>query len=236
MLRAMWAIISVMAVANLLAILGFAGWLTASGRLDSERVERLRVMLAETTDEERDRLDEEVADAAEQAEIDRAAARVGTLPLPSEDKIRTGDRIEEVARQRFQRLERETNDLFASLRRERQELDQIREEFEAERDAWQVMRDEVEERESSEQFRKAVSLLGSVKADQAKAMLISIINGGEIDQAVAYINALEARAASKVLASFEKDDPNLAAELLERVRLLGTEEAREEAIDQEGDA
>ncbi|MEM8835409.1 MAG: hypothetical protein AAGD00_06275 [Planctomycetota bacterium] len=236
MLRALWAIISVLAVANLLAILGFAGWLTASGRLDPDRVERLRVMLAETTDEERDRLDDEVTQAVEQAELDKAAARVGTLPLPAEDRIRTGDRIEEVARQRYQRLERETNDLFASLRRERQELDQIREEFQAERDAWQAMREAVEARQSSEQFQKAVSLLGSVKADQAKAMLTSIITGGDVDQAVAYVNAMEPRAASKVLASFEKDDPNLAAELLERVRLLGTESVAETPIDEEGDA
>ena len=61
-MRNLWTIASVLAIANLFAIGSFVGWLGASGRLDRERFDDLKRMLAETPQEREDRLTTEVAE------------------------------------------------------------------------------------------------------------------------------------------------------------------------------
>ena len=79
------------------------------------------------------------------------------------------------------------------------------------------------EQEGSEQFSKAVKLYQSLKPPVAKAMMSTLIQGNAIDTVVAYLNALQTRKASQIVAEFENDDPTLAADLLERIKHLGTE-------------
>ena len=59
MVKSLWIIISTLAIANLLALIGFGAWLHTSDRLDGERLERVRRIFAETRAAEQTRLDEE---------------------------------------------------------------------------------------------------------------------------------------------------------------------------------
>lgn len=221
MIRSLWTIITVLAMANLLALAGLAGWLVSSGRLDTERVNEIRDMFSETIEEQENRL------AAEQRELDKAAAeaeaeqRALIPPLTAADRLRTINESEEVARQRMDRLTRDVRDLQRTLDRERAALDERIAEFEEERDQFFLMRSRISEIEGEEQFLKAVAHLQAQKPARARDMLQALMDSGDTDQAVAYLNAMSARQAAKVIGSFE--DPAVAADLLERLRTRGTE-------------
>ncbi len=51
-MKRIWTIISILALANVLAIGGFVGWLQTSGRLNKDRMQRLRELFAPTITEE----------------------------------------------------------------------------------------------------------------------------------------------------------------------------------------
>ena len=80
-MKTLLKLVLVLAVANLLAVAGFVGWLFASGRVDGDRVTRVRDIFRPTIAEEQASL----ADAATTAaEADRLAAdelRIRGLPL-----------------------------------------------------------------------------------------------------------------------------------------------------------
>lgn len=222
MVRSIWIVISTMAIANLFLIAGFVGWLHTSGRLDSARVERVRLMLAPTIAEEQAEQQRKETEAAAEAAAAEANAQVGTKPLSAEQKIAGAVVSEEVQSQQARRVQRETADLINTLLLEREELDRRRAAFQREVEAFEAMRKMLAEEEGSEQFQKAVQIYQSVKSGEAKNMMGSLIRGGKKDQVVSYLNALPPRTTSKIIAEFEKEDPAQAADLLERLRILGT--------------
>lgn len=222
MMRSVWIAISTMAVANLLALLAFAFWLHSSGRLSRERIERVRTTFASTVAFEQAERDRAAADEQAVLAAQAEAAKAGTPPLTAEQRLGGESARDEIEAQQARRVQRETADLINTLLREREELDRQREEFQVQVDAFERMRRRIAEEEGSEQFQKAVQVYQTVKAAEAKNMMNSLIASGQKDQVVSYLNALSPRIASKIVAEFEKDDPDLAAELLERLRLRGT--------------
>lgn len=221
MIRSLWTVITVLALANLLAIIGLVAWLGTSGRLDGERFNQIRDLFSETIEEQDNRL------AAEQREVDAAEAEAQAErealipPLTAADRLRTINESEEVARLRMERLTRDVRDLQRTLDRERAALDDRISAFNEERDDFQTMRSRIREIEGEEQFRKAVGHLQAQKPAKARDMLLAIMGSGDFDQAVAYLNAMSDRQAAKIIGSFE--DPAVAADLLERLRTRGTE-------------
>ena len=222
-MRSLWIIISTLAVANLLALAGFAGWLKATDRLSAERIEQVRTMFASTV-----AMDQQAKAEAERKEVEAkalsdAAALSGTPPLTAEQKLAITMAEETAAGLQDRRMQRDTANLINTLITERQQLDRERAEFKAQVEEFNAMRDRIAKEEGSEQFQKAVALYQTLKAEQARSMMASLIARGEVDQVVAYLNALPARNSSKILGAFESDDPRLAADLLERLRTRGTE-------------
>ncbi|MCW5775126.1 MAG: hypothetical protein KIS87_01595 [Phycisphaeraceae bacterium] len=223
-MRTAWTILSVMAVAHLFALLGVAGWLWRSGRVDAATIERVRQVLRELP-EERD---------ARRAERSQGVTEA-SLPVPasSADAIALRFQDDEAQRQRLERMRNEARTVAAMVAREMRMLDQRRAELDAEREAFESMRDRIVALEGDEQFRKALSVLAGLKPADAKAALMELIGGGGggaapingwgdgKSQAVAYLDAMPARTRSKVMAEFVADDPALAADLLERLRTHG---------------
>lgn len=221
MLKSLWTIITVLALANFLAIAGFVGWLVATDRLNLERLERVRVMLAETHGAEQGRLAIEKA-AFEQVQAEAAAeAEAAKPPETAETKIATSAEADEVARLRAERLKRETADLIETLLREREDVDRRQAALVKERKEFEAMRAEIARLEGSEQFEKAVQLYQSLKADAAREVMSELIGKGQTDQVVSYLNAMSSRTAGKIIASFHAESPAQAADLLERLRLRG---------------
>ncbi|MHC4976365.1 MAG: hypothetical protein ACYTF7_07135 [Planctomycetota bacterium] len=220
-MRTIWTILSTIAIANMLALLAFVGWLVASDRLTTDRLESLRATLSETAQAEQVRLDQEADDVRRAADEAEAQLKAQLPPISSTDRLLMNDESEELARQRLERVQRETADLQRTLRDESALLALQRENLELEIDSFEAMRERIAQIEGDEQFTKTVKLYESLKADVAQQMLQELIDDNQIEQVVAYLDAMQQRSASKIISAF--DDKALAADLLERVRVYGLE-------------
>jgi len=221
MIRSTWLVISTIAVANLLALVGFFGWLVTSDRLNLDRAEAIREMIAPTLAEETARLKAE--EDEQQAELARLEEQgeLGGMPLSAADRLNILREVDEVSRQRFERMERETRDLQRQLRDELDAIATERRAFESMRDEFEVRRAEIAELEQSKQFKRAMQLYESSKPDVAANMFEELIAQDKEHHVVSYLNAMKPMAARKVIEEFEGRDPALAARLLEGVRNYG---------------
>jgi hypothetical protein len=219
--KGLWLIVSTIALANFLAMLGFVGWLKATDRLNGERIGRIREIFTTTVS-----ADEAAAAALVAAEETakaqaEAAALEGEAPLSATESM-SNERVQsEQQRQHVERLRREVEDLQRSLVRERTVLDEEWKKLHGEREAFESMRTRLAEMEGSAQFERALRLYESLQPEQTQALLQQLIDAGETEQVVSYLNAMQTRTASKVLAEFQ--DPKVAADLLERLRTRGLE-------------
>lgn len=222
MIRSLWIAFSTLAVANLLALGGFFGWLNATDRLNRDRVQQIRQILAVTISAEQAEKQKQEAEAQAAAVKAAEEAKVGQTPLTAEQRLDGAAAKEEIETQNNRRVQRETADLLSTLVREREELDRQRAEFQQQVDAFAAMRKKIAEEEGSEQFQKAVQVYQSVKSSEARSMMSALIASNQKEQVVAYLDALSPRISSKIIAEFEKEDPALASDLIERLRNRGT--------------
>ena len=74
-MKRVWTIISILAVANLLALGGFVGWLKTSGRLNKERMQQLRELFAPTIAESAKQAADVAAKKSEEEKKIQDAAR-----------------------------------------------------------------------------------------------------------------------------------------------------------------
>ena len=232
MIRSVWTGITIVAVANFLATVGFVVLMFSSGRLDGARVERIRGILSESIDEESARLQAEERDAQALAARRAQEARRSGQPESTEETL---DEAQERAALRSAQLER----LRAEVRTLRDELESQLATLERDRAALAQERaresdaraQEKRERES-EQFRRSVATLESQKAPAAYSVLRSMIEEGNRDTAVRYLVAMEDRARSRIVGEFIKADEGrppaerLAADILESIRLQGLGDER----------
>ncbi len=222
-MKKVWIAILIMLFANTFAAAGFIGWLVISGRIDLHRLTRIREMLGETVEQEKARL------AAQEAELQKKlAAEDDGIPdgPPRNASELVAMRLEATAvdRQRIERLRREVEDLQRKLRRDQNMLDSQASDFNKQREAFRAMRARLDAIEGQEQFRKSVELVNSLKSSDSKALLDVMLNEGKQEQVVSYLDALEDRTRSRIIAEFIKDgQEDLAANLLESIRLRGLE-------------
>jgi hypothetical protein len=258
-MKTAWNIISVLAVANLLAVAGFVGWLKMTDRLSVDRARAVREVLTPTLAADAARSAEAKA-AEEKAAKDREVAEKAARPaLTAAEKLAARVEATELDQQRIERLKREVEDLQKVVSRDRGDLADQRERLTQDQKAFDEQVRQVAALASTEQFKKTLDILQSLKPAAAKAMLVEIIGGqvpaspvsapvepatpvvganlpASIDPApvtpsvkgdeglriaVEYLNAMEDRARTKVMAEFAKDSPVMAAQLLESLRKRG---------------
>lgn len=229
-MKRIFTIAAVLAIAHLVGLIGAFGWLLGTGRVSAERVERLRELFGESVAAEQARLEAEAA-AAEAGLAEAETPLPGTLPVSSELAVNYSQEQSRAAEFQVQRQSRASEDLARTLQLERERLDRQRKEFDSERDAFLAMRGRLEAVEGEEQFEKAVGVLKTVSPKAARGMLQAIIDGasgpaggsqpGGMEQAVAYLNRLPSITQGEIMAQFAKDAPEVAAELLERLRTHG---------------
>jgi hypothetical protein len=227
--KTLWRLISIVAVANLLALGALAWWLVSTERLDRDRLMSLRALLAEPLPAQRARLEAERAREAAEAAEALAIASASLPPFDAADLLRARLDSDEVHRQRLLRFQREMEDLRRTIGGEWQRLDDERARFEAEKAAFEAQRADIIAQEGSEQFRKALVVYESLRPAQAKDALSELIARGHTLQAVTYLSAMDERTRTRIIDQFTRDDPSLAADLLELVRTHGLEVRRAEA-------
>lgn len=218
MIRSLWTVVSILALANLLALLGFAGWLTASDRLNGDRLESVRKMFSETIAEQAARQEKEQADAEAEAARAKEKEAARRPPLTAQDRLLVQTQFDTVLQQQVELTKRTLGDMKRSLDAQRRKLDSDTAAFVKKKSAFEAMRNTIIEIEGDAQFKKALGLYQSLRAPDAANALRELYDKGDREQVVAYLNAMEARKASKILTQFE---PPMAADLLERLRTRG---------------
>jgi hypothetical protein len=220
-MKTLWTALSVLAVANLFALLGVGGWLAASQRLDVPRLREVRRLLSETAPERHEREERERTkrEEADKAAAEAASARV--LPVAAEGVLQLKLEESQADQARLEAARREVQIMQETLRRERRALDADREALAKERGDFEAARKQVVDSEGNAQFKKALSTLEGLKPDKAKAALQELIAASHTEQAVAYLNAMQERTRTKIIDEFIKDDPKVATDLLERIRTRG---------------
>ncbi len=221
MVRTLWNIIAALAIANLIGIAAFAGWLKMSDRISNERVQSVRMMFGKTVAEEMHAMAAQEAAKLAEERLMAETGRVGRIPLSAEDRVAIIREYEELTREHHQRLQRETQDLRDTLAQERATLAQERTDFIIMKDAFEKNRTELEELEGAAQFARTVKLYESMKSDAVRSMLQSLLDQGERRQVISYLNAMKPATATKILSAFQSKDSALAADLLEGIRTHG---------------
>src|SRR5262245_29791074 len=177
-MKTIWMIISTMALANLLAVAGFVGWLGATGRLSRERIERVRLILAPTL------ADEAAAEAAKPGSADAAAANSSpagsaeTIPVSAAERLRDQEVQTEAGLQHLLRRESEIRAMQSLLQRENDRLVKRQADLAAAEAAFAAERKRVEETDGAEQFKKALATLSGVKPREAQTMLSELLTQG----------------------------------------------------------
>lgn len=249
-MKSVWTIVSVFAVANLLALAGFVGWLKMTDRLDRSRVHKLREIIGKTLSDER----AEEAAAAQKAEEEKKKAdeaeKAARLPMSAAERLATRVEVTEIDLQRSERLRREIADLQHALDEERTRLAAERDRFETGRKAYEAATQRQREIARDEQFQKTLGVIAALKPPEAVKVLRSIMDGSAappsalpvnpapaantpvatpvasaaakgMEAVVEYLNAMDDRPRGKIIAEIVKTVPALAGDLLERLRLRG---------------
>jgi hypothetical protein len=220
-MKTIWTVLAVIAVANMLALLGLVGWLQSSDRLDMTRVAEVRRLFVETTAERRSREDEEKAKAEAEQKTAAERAKEGQPPLTAGDALALRLEQSKLDHERMQALRREVQLLQETLRRERSQLDAERAALQKDKNEFEQAREAVAKTEGNAQFKKALATLEGLKPDKAKTALQQLLDQKQADQVVAYLNAMQERIRTKVIDEFIKSDPKVATDLLERLRTRG---------------
>lgn len=221
-MRRLWTIISVVCFLNAMGVLVVLGWLLNTGRVDRQRLQDVRELFRETTAQRDAREKAEQKEAEQAAALTRVANVENGEPMSADARLDSNRAQSQADIERMQRIRREVKDLQDAVVRQRQLLDKEREGFESDVSAFNKMRRDIAELEGSEQFKKALVVFEQLKPADAKAAMAALLDQGKQDEVVGYLDAMEDRARTKVVAEFIKDaDAPLAAKLLEELRVRG---------------
>ena len=221
-MRTLWNVISFLAVVHLLALVMVVAWLWQSGRITKERVQQTRELFALTETEAQVVAAKRAADeqaAAEQRVLDERRANP---PADSASQITQISMVRVQEQQSRQRLLDEKAALLEQLAAATLKVNENQSSLAAERVGWETAVQADRQRKTDEQFLQTVKQYEQVPPKQGKRMLIELVNKNEIDQAVAYLDSMNTRAASKIIKEFKTDSEiTLATDLLERLRSFG---------------
>lgn len=235
-MRNLWLMVSTIAVANLAALLVGLGWLFATERLDLERLHAVHEVFVDPLPIARAKEEKALIEAALAAESAEAQARVGTVPLTAAERLEQRREAERIRQAQTDRLAEETRRIRATLMEEADQLQRDRGALEGDRDAFEQMRQDIIEREDDAQFRQTVDMYQTIPPKQSASMMLELIRDDEMDSVVGYLDAMKPRSAAKVIAEIEKERSELAAELLERLKVYGLiPEADEDPADADAD-
>jgi hypothetical protein len=202
-MQKLWNLISIVAIVNLLAVLGFGGWLFMSGRVDGDRFRALMAAPEPPAEPE-----PEALPAEPEADL-----------TPTSVKIDSGERQLRAEAMSVRRLQEEKQQLDRVLDARERKLTEDLAAFQAEKSAWESSMEGTKAAKTDEQFRKAVKLLENVPAKQAKEWILELVRSGEPDQAVAYLDAMSSFKATGLLKAFKgEEEQKVATDLLERLR------------------
>jgi hypothetical protein len=221
-MKGVFIAISVLAIANLLGVIGFVGWLYQSGRLDRERVDRIRAVLGETIAEEKVRVAAEKAKAEEEAKKEAAEARLRGDPETAGAALVRQREKSEVQEATIMRLRQELTQLTAEMAASREAIDRDRSDLDAKTKALAAKTNKAQDAKKAEQFKQTLGALEAQKPALARQALQAMLDQGRRDQVLEYLAAMQEDTRAKLVTEFIKTDERLAADLLQGLLTRGT--------------
>lgn len=222
-MKSLWTLIAVLALANLLAVGGLVAWLGATQRLDKDRVLAVKQILTDPVPVTRARAAAEESKAKEDARKQEEEAKLKRQPASSEQQLR--NRLDEIEldRQRAARLRSEAALLQKGLAEQLAAIDAKLVALTDEKKRLEAAQRSIAEASGGVQQRKVLSTLEALKPAQAKQTLKQLIDAGDAGrfQALGYLDQMDEGVRAKIMGEFVKEDPRLAAELLEELRTRG---------------
>ena len=221
-MKTIWNILSFLAVVHLLALAMFVAWLWHSDRLDGDRVQQVREMFSMTIPNARIAVKQAQVRTEAELEQRRDQAFGEDPPFSSAATIEIGSQVTRHTDQEIRRLEDSKKRQLAQLAEAQRVSEEREAESKARVEAWEKAVAADKKRQEDEQFAKAVRLLESQQPKQSKMIIVELVGTGKMDQAVAYINAMDDRKRAKLLGAFKTPvEQKLATELLEQLRTFG---------------
>lgn len=215
----------IVAVLNLLAVLGGVGWLMSSGRVSKDRVVEMTSLFKEpiAVVEARAKAEE----AAAQKALAEQEKPLPSIPLNAQERNQVRVEMTQIDRQRLDRLKKEVANLQATLDKKSRLIEQSRIELEKERDEFNQMRARLAGLEGGEQFEKSLGTLSEMKAKDAKAVLSQLLDEDKKEEVITYLSSMDGGVRTGIISEFIKSgEEKLAADLLESIRLRGLELAQ----------
>ncbi len=174
-MKTLWNALCVVAIANLLALGGFVGWLAQTDRLDMGRLREIRAMVSTTLSQEKAAKDALAKAEEAAAKAAAAQARADQPPLTASEQLAARLEATALDQQRMERLRREVQDLQGRVDRERTLLDRERADFAETKRLFEASQGRALARAKDAQFRKAIETLESLKPKEALTMLREMI-------------------------------------------------------------
>lgn len=222
-MRSIWLALSVLAVANVLGLVAFFSWLKATDRLDRARFEQVRAIFAPTAEQLKAAEEQKAVQAAAEAKAAAEKARLSKPGVTAEEELESRFDATEIDRQRRQRIRDEIAQLQRILGEKMDQLEQLNAQIAQAKVEFDELTRRSRTQATDQQFKKTLTVLASLKPAAAKTMLRQTLDTGPAgqEQALAYLNAMDDETRTAIVQEFIKEDPKLAAELLERLRTRG---------------
>lgn len=224
-MRSLLSAFLILLLLHVMAAIGFVGWLSASDRLNRERVEQVVSMFTPTVAEEAKRREE-----ADQAEAKAAEARdqlmrleaVASGPMTLEDRLMKNFEADEIDLHRLERLHAETDAIRTRLEQDKAIIDQQLAELQAKQEAFDEMVANRTAEMQDEDFKRAVSTLEQLPPKQAKGVIQQYVADGKLEEAVDYLASMQLRKSAGILKAF-KDQAEVpeVTQLIEQLRTRG---------------
>jgi len=223
--KTLWHLFLGLLVINLLAAVGFVGWMYMDGRINSERLQRVadtfRLTLAQEAEQET-----QAATQAEQAQkqLEQLARlkSTGEGPTTLRDELDKKQQADEVALERMAFFSAQNKALREEMQRFKSDHTQRVAQLQIERDAFEQAVQQRAEQTEDANFQQVVGLYQTQPSKLTKQAFQTLMGQGQTDQVVEYLAAMSNRKAGKVLSQFKSPaEVEQATDLLERLRTRG---------------
>ncbi len=220
-MKTVWNIIAILAVTNLAAILGVTLWLVNSDRLNSDRVQRVREMLAVTSAEEKVKLEADTAAKVVETRTESDQAKRVGPSITSDQSIAATRERGEAELASVIRIREESRQLQAALQKQQSDLEKERAAIEELQKKLNAKQAEINKTGGDKQFRQALAALEAQKPAAAKQILQVLMADGKRAETLDYLAAMDEGVRAKIIGEFAKSNDGVAAELLEGLRTRG---------------
>lgn len=222
-MKAVIVTVCVLAIANLLGIVGFVGWLYGSDRLNRERIDRIRAILSPTLAEDAVAAATEQKKAEEEVKKKEEEAKLAGSPETAASLLARQREAEEAKEATIVRLRQELTQLQAQLAKANELVAADRDAVTQQQKAVAAQREQLRKKKQTEQFKSALASLEAQKPAVARQILQALIDQGRTTDVIDYIEAMGEETRAKLIGEFAKTDQKLAADLLSAIRARGVE-------------